>query len=84
MAFQSGKDKMVLMGIYRPPSTSDYVFLKNLNSALKIITEVYNYIIIARDFQINVLEDAKNQNAKYELKNVFKRFKFHSMLTSHH
>jgi hypothetical protein len=75
-SFKNGKNKIVLMGVYRSPSTGDNAFLEVLDSALEILTKISNHIIIGGDFNINVLDNAKNQFIKTEFKNVLKRFGF--------
>jgi exonuclease III len=65
----SGQYEFVLVGMYRSPSSNVCEFLDRLNTLIECLCKKFKSIIIAGDFNINVLTDNADH---FELKNVLK------------
>ena len=46
--------RWILLGLYKPPSTNDKVFLEQLNKALNKATEKYDCFILVGDFNMTI------------------------------
>ena len=67
--FKEGKENIILAGIYRKPQLKNMEFLNRLNSLIDLLLKKENKLILAGDFNINVLQPSSELR---ELNNILK------------
>lgn len=58
-----GKEKLLVVGLYRTPSEDAEIYLDKLNELLRILNKMNRDILLGGDFNINVLKKDKKKRS---------------------